>query len=211
MAPDVERAMRRPWRYWFEDGFAELALAAVFITIALAFYIETLLPPGPLPSLVGMLGPLVAVLGVGRLAGWAVQRVKARVTYPRTGYVAYRRERGAGRRLQKAALGAAVGALVGTVAALPALRAWVPAATGAIIGVAFLYGGYRLDLARFYLVAAFSMACGTLVSLARLNDSLSGAIYFAALSLALAISGACALAAYLRATEPLAEAEDHGP
>jgi len=211
MQPEIERAMRRPWQYWFEDGLPELALAAVFLTIGLSFYLETLLPPGPLPSLVGMLGPLVAVLGVGRLAGRAIQRVKARLTYPRTGYVAYRRERRAGRRLQKAALGAAVGALVGMLAALPALRAWVPAATGAIIGVAFLYGGYRLELARFYLVAAFSMACGTLVALARLNDSLSGAIYFAALSLALATSGACALAAYLRATQPLAEAEDHDP
>jgi len=211
MQADIERAMRRPWRYWFEDGLPDLALAAVFLTVALSFYLETLLPPGPLPSLVGVLGPLVAVLGVGRLAGWAVQRVKARMTYPRTGYVAYRREREAGRRLRKAALGAASGALVGTLAALPALRAWVPAMTGAIIGVAFLYGGYRLEMVRFHLLAAFSTACGTLVALARLSDSLSGAIYFAALSLALTVSGVGALAAYLRATEPLAEAEDHGP
>lgn len=210
MPSDIDRAMRRPWRYWFEDGLAEIAIAAVFLTIGLSFCLETLLPPGPLPALVGMLGPLVAVFGVGRLAGLAVRQVKARVTYRRTGYVSYRRERSARYAAQRAALGAAIGALVGALAALPAVRMWVPAVTGIIIGSGLLYGGYRLELARFHLLAAFSMVSGTLVALARWDLNAGGAAYFAAMGLALIVSGVAAFCAYLRATQSLAEAEDHG-
>lgn len=210
MASDIERAMRRPWRYWFEDGLAEMGIAAVFLTIGLFFYLETVLPVGPLPALVGMLGPLVAVLGVGRLASLAVRQVKTRVTYLRTGYVSYRRERSTRQAAQRAALGAAIGALVGALAALPAVQMWIPAVTGIIVGGGLLYGGYRLELARFYLLAAFSMVSGTLVALARWDPSVGGAAYFAAMGLGLIVSGAAAFCAYLRATQPLAEAEDHG-
>jgi hypothetical protein len=209
MKSQIDRAMRRPWRYWYEDGLAEMGAGAIFVVLGLCFYAQTLPLPQPLLLLVSMFGPLIAMIGVGKLADWAVKRLKARLTYPRTGYVAYRRERGGRRWLQRAALGAATGALVGALAALPALREWVPAATGTIIGAAFLYGGYRLELARFYLLAAVSIVIGTLVALSGLGDLWGGAVYFGSLGLATAISGGLALYNYCRATRPLAEGEGY--
>lgn len=203
------RAMRRPWQYWYQDGLGEIAMGAMFAALGLEFLLESRLPPGPLLTLVSMFGPLVAVLGMSLLARRVVGAVKARLTYPRTGYVAYRKRTGS-RLAARLALGLAMGALVGTLAALPTLLVWIPAIIGLIIGAVHFYGAYRLDLPRFYLLAAASAALGTLVSLGTLGDLPGGAAYFIGIGLADILSGAVTLAAYLRSTQPPAEVEEHG-
>lgn len=205
----IGRAMRRPWQYWYQDGLGEMAMGATFAALGLEFLLESRLPPGPFLTLLSMFGPLVAVLGAGLLAGRAVSAVKARLTYPRTGYVAYRKRTGS-RLAARLALGLATGALVGTLAALPSLQAWIPAIIGLIIGGVHFYLAQRLDLPRFYLLAAASAVLGTLVSLGGFGDLPGGAAYFVGIGLANALSGAVTLGVYLRSTQPLAEAEDHG-
>ncbi len=205
----IDRAMRRPWQYWYVDGLAEMAMGAVFAALGLVFLVEARLPEGPVLTLVSMFGPLVSVLGVGLVGRRVVVAAKARLTYPRTGYVAYRRQ-GRNRLAARFALGLAIGALVGSLAALPSLQAWIPAIIGLIIGGVHFYLGFRLDLSRFYLLAAASAALGTLVSLGGFGDLPGGAAYFVGIGLADSLSGAITLGAYLRSTQPVAEAEDHG-
>ncbi len=210
MDSQIDRAMRRTWRYWYEDGLAEMALGAMFAALGLVFLAETLLPPGPFQALLGMFGPLVAMLGVGWLSGRAVKAAKARITYPRTGYVAYRRQKRGLNLVKRFALGAAIGALVGALAALPALHSWTPAVMGLIMGAIAIYGGYRLDLARFYALGAVSIAIGVATSLASLGEISGGGAYFIGTGLALVLSGVLGLWTYLRVTQPPAEAKDYG-
>ncbi len=205
----IDRAMRRPWQYWYQDGLAEMAMGAIFAALGLAFLVQAWLPPGPFLTLVSMFGPVVAVIGVGLLARRIVSAVKLRLTYPRTGFVAYRKQR-RNRLAARFALGLALGALVGSLAALPSLLVWIPAIIGLIIGGIHFCVAYRLDLPRFYLLAAASAALGTLVSLGRLGDLPGGAAYFVGIGLADVLSGALTLAAYLRSTRPPAEDADHG-
>lgn len=208
MDTEIERATRRPWRYWYEDGLTEIGMGAIMVALGLVFLFETWLPAGPAHTLISMLGPLVAVVGVGLLAQRVIRAAKRRLTYPRAGYVAYRRQSG-GRLAQRLALGVAVGALVGTFSALPSLEMWIPALIGLIIGGALLFGGHRLGLPRFYLLAAASTALGTLASLAGLGDLLGGAAYFVGFGLAAILSGAVTLRAFLGAVPFPGEAQEH--
>jgi hypothetical protein len=84
---------------------------------------------------------------------------------------------------------------------------WIPAVIGLIIGAAQFLVGYRLDLPRFYLLAAASTVLGTLVSLGGLGSLPGGAAYFAGFGLVAILSGAWTLCAYLRAPASPGEAD----
>lgn len=210
MESQIDRAMRRTWRYWYEDGLAEMALGCMFVALGLSFFVESVLPQGPWRAAWGMLAPLTAVVGTALLGNRAVKAVKARITYPRTGYVAYRRERRGRNWATRITLGFAVGALVGALAALPSLKVWVPAISGLIMGGVWTYLGQRLDLPRFYLLAAAAAILGTLVSLGGFDDLSAGALYYAGFGVLVVVWGSATLCAYLRSTQPPTEVEDCG-
>jgi hypothetical protein len=79
-----------------------------------------------------------------------------------------------------------------------------------VIGAAMLAGlGHSLDLRRFHVLAVLSIAFGLAAAATRLGDTLGDAIYFALIALALVVSGALTLRAYLRyAPPPATEGED---
>ncbi len=209
MEGDIDRVMQRTWRYWYEDGLAEMAVGVIFFLVGLLFLAEAMMRPGALTSLSAVGLPIVAI-GGGILARRFVASAKARLIYPRTGYVSYHRKAG-GRRLAAGAVAGAVGA---TLSALlltwPASRSWIPALMGFAIGGSWLWLGYRVDLARYYALGLVSALAGAAAALAGLGDTLGCAFYFAVEGVALLVSGGLALRAYLRQTERLPEAGDHG-
>lgn len=148
---------------------------------------------------------MVIVIGGGLLARWAVAAAKERLTYPRTGYVAYTRERSKHRRLATGLIAGGVSGLVVFLAVgHPASLAWLPALQGLLGGGVLLYGGVWLGLYRYWALAAFSVGVGLACSLAGLGDVLGSGVFFAALGLAVAVSGLSTLALYLRRTAPAA-------
>lgn len=210
MTREIDRTIRRTWRYWYEDGLAEMAVGCVLVAVGLVFLAEALIPPLFTKVSLSVIGlPLVAI-GGGWVASRAVRAAKIRLTYPRTGYVAYRRSRGR-RSLRELAVGAVIGVLVGVVfAAAPTSPGWIPALQGLVIGASFLYMGRRLDLGRYHALAVISALVGTAATLGGLGDTLGSAACFGAIGTALIASGAFALRTYLRQTRPLAESQDHG-
>ncbi len=86
MQPLIEDTRLQVRRYWIDDGLPDL-----FIGLGLAGYgLLTWLAEGhPSPALKSVPTLLLLLwLGAG---GWLIRRLKARITYPRTGYVQYRR------------------------------------------------------------------------------------------------------------------------
>lgn len=207
---DVDGAIRKTWRYWYIDGLAEMAMGCLFAVVGLLFLVETWLPEGPLKASFSALGLPVVVLGGALVARQVVAALKSRLTYPRTGYVTYRRA-GGRRALKGLIVGAITGLVVATLAAkAPASEAWIPALQGLAIAAGCLYLGYRLDLSRFYALGAFSALAGMAASLAGLGEILGAAAYYGALGAGLIVSGGLTLWGYLKQTQPLAEAQDHG-
>ncbi len=111
MTTDPLRAARRQaQRYWFADGLAELVLGLGFCLYAGFLAWNAYTAP--------RMGPWLQVLAVFALVfgtNWAVQRLKWRITYPRTGYVRYARTR------QRARW---AGAALGVVALVLAIAWW---------------------------------------------------------------------------------------
>lgn len=207
---DIEKTIRRTWRYWYEDGLAEMAQGIILLGVAAVFLAETQLPAGPLRGSLSAIGVPVIVVAGALVARRVLVAVKERIVYPRTGYVAYHRARGR-RALRGAIMGAATGALVALLFTLsPASHAWIPALEGLLFGGVFLYMGSRLDLLRLSVLGVLSALAGALISLAGLGDTPGSAAFFGTVGVALLMSGALTLSAYLRHNRLLAEEEDHG-
>lgn len=205
MRREIDRVQQRTWRYWYEDGVVEIAAGGIFLLLGLLFLVEGIAPAGSLPASFSAIGLPVVLIGGMWLAGRIVAAVKARLTYPRTGYVAYSQPARA-RRLATGIVAVVVGALVaGLLTRAPATLAWVPLLQGLIVGAALLYFGQRIGLTRFFVLALVSALAGVAASLAGLGESLGDAAYFGAMGVALLVSGGLTLRTYLSRTQPPAE------
>ena len=208
MKNDIDKVIQRTHRYWYEDGLAEIATGCIFVVGGLFLSMMCFARPGsPLACIIA-----IGFLGLFAFGGLAVSRVvkalKNRVTYPRTGYVSYRRpESNRRRRPIVAGLGIALGMLSIVLSKVHAL-AWLvsmPMVEGLIVGGILLYLGYRLGLTRFYVLAFLSTLIGVVASLGGLGNALGSAAYFGALGVAQTVSGLFTLRAYLSKTKPPVE------
>src|SRR5512138_969098 len=89
MQSNLSNVEQRIRRYWYTDGIGELIGGGMFILLGLYFAIQQLLGQNSMVS-----GILQASLALLMIAGMFVSRrlingLKARLTYPRTGYIEY--------------------------------------------------------------------------------------------------------------------------
>lgn len=196
---DLQRALKRPEAYWYEDGLAEIALGLWGVVLALAFLVEGI-GRAPIESFTALF-PIVWAPGGYVLGRRAVLATKARWVYPRTGEVRYRlpsmKEHFWWLVLAEAA---AVGAML---AALWASRHYGVAGPRLALANGLALAALVLVLARdsgwqrrFVVLAALSVLFGTLGTTLGPNEDLAAAILYGALSLAFVASGAMALRGY---------------
>jgi len=84
--PPLVAAEQRAWNYWFVDGITNLVVGANTLLFALTMMYPPRWPPRPLPIalwLVALVLYVVVALYYRQIVEW----LKARTTYPRTGYV----------------------------------------------------------------------------------------------------------------------------
>lgn len=86
---DLRDAEQRAQRYWTIDGLPELLMGALWIVWGTAFLAGEALPRGPAWNVYWMFTPAVLTLS-GVAAVWTIKQLKARITFPRTGYVVWK-------------------------------------------------------------------------------------------------------------------------
>jgi hypothetical protein len=208
MTNDIDKVIQRTHRYWYEDGLNEIATGCMFVLCGLFLFMMYSVPLGSLLAPVLAVGFVILVAFGGLAISRAVKAVKNRVTYPRTGYVSYRRpESNRRRRLILGGLGIALSMLCIVLSKVHAL-AWLvsmPMVEGFIVGGIVLYLGYKLGLARFYVLAFLSALVGVIVALNGFDDALGSAAYFGEMGLVLTASGLFTLRTYLSQTQPPVE------
>jgi hypothetical protein len=157
-------------------------------------------------------------IGVGLL----VKAIKSRLTYPRTGYIAYPQPKGT--QLGKAmgiGLVVAFAVSLGLVLAIlyiPALQtmiaympSWLMVGLGVFVGGVYLSWGLRTGLRRFYMLAGLGLVSGFVLAwhgrglnlIEGKSYLLTGpGIFFIVMGIGLCISGVVTLRNYLKNTHP---------
>jgi len=87
-SPSLERRVRH---YWIEDGLAEMVVGAGFLPLAVLLALSGQPHTDQAPFWRWVRAIYIVAFVVG--TRWLVQRLKWRITYPRTGYLAYSRPR----------------------------------------------------------------------------------------------------------------------
>lgn len=215
MKEDIDPIIRRTRRYWYVDGLAEIAVGLIFVLLNLFFLANAWLVPAwsrdvslsPILTTTGLLAITALVVWLFRQG---LQAAKARLTYPRTGYVASPRH-WKGTFWQRygimAWLGVVCLALLVLTFQSQTPPSWAPLLTGSAAGLTLLFLGYRFQLARFALLACALVAIGAIVTYLNPGEPLAEILSSTAGGVCFLISGGITLIHYLRNTQPSGSAD----
>lgn len=194
---DIDEAQQRVKRYWYEDGLTEIAAGFLFVLVGLLFLAEASAPAGSLPPNFSAIGlPILIIVGVW-LANRVIAALKERLTYQRTGYVAYHRPGRVHRLVTVLVALVTAGLATLLLRSWPASEQWIPAVEGLSIAIFLLYLAHTLGLPRFSILALASAIIGVAAALGSLSEELGTAIYFCAMGVCLLVSGGLTLRNYL--------------
>ena len=205
---DIEKIEKRTVQSFYDDGLFEIALGFIFLVFGGYIFGQTIVPEGsPLNAVFSVLFVLV-IVSSGFLVNRIVRFLKRRITYPRTGYVAYKkREPSPKRRLAAGIVGGVIAALFTLLAIAPSVKALLPALNGLLVAFAVLLFANKVGLIRFYILSAASAVIGIAVTAAGIGDSKGISLYWGLFGAGLIVSGLATLVVYLRKS-PRADREN---
>lgn len=210
---DIEKIEKRTVRSFYDDGLFEVALGLILLLLGGYFYAQTVLPKDSrLGSILSVLFVLV-IVSAGFIVNRILRFLKRAITYPRTGYVAFKKKEPSPKRRAAAAIaGGLIGASLAVLYGLsPSVRVLLPAANGLLFAVAVLLAANKVGVIRFYVLAAASAVIGLAVTAAGIGDIKGVSLYYGLFGLAVILSGLTALIVYLnRSPRPAPEAPE-GP
>jgi hypothetical protein len=200
MSNELKESQRRAIRYFYADGTFEYGFGLLFLILAGYFYAETH-AIGWLSAIVDV--SLVVVLICGAyLIKFLTRKLKERITYPRTGYVSYRRETGI-KRGWRIVLGFIVGGIVaGGISLLVSNQdikiAILTLISGTLFGLVLSFLGWRTSVRRFYMLGLLSAVMGVTMAFSGLGFYPSLVGYYAGFAVVLFLTGTCVLLTYMR-------------
>ena len=210
MKNNIDNLIQRTRQYWYQDGLVEITVGLFFMVLSPYFLAQAWIKTVPLNPVLANIGLLAAILVVIGLFRTALLAVKAHLTYPRTGYVAYPR-------LHKGSLWQRYGlatwlilvciALLALTLASRTPPAWAPFLLGVVAGLAVLFVSYRFRLLRFTLLACALTLIGAVISIYNPGEADAATLSAAADGVCFLLSGALTLVRYLRNTRPPTEGE----
>lgn len=207
MNNDVDKVLQRTRQYWFSDGVVEISIGALFLILGLYFYLQFLLPSGSLLLIGLQVGFVFLLVGAIYLSRSLVNKLKSRLTIPRTGYVSYKRASRTQRMVSIGIVCFIAGINVVLFVTTPLSLNWVPAITGLIVGSLWLISAFRVGLLRFYLQSILAYMLGVILSVSNLDIYLGLTLFYGILGCVLLLSGGWTLAAYLHRHPPLEEGQ----
>ena len=157
---EISSLTRKPLEYYNIDGIGELSIGFMCLGYALLGWLQSHSPEhsfwNQMYTLFLFVGVMCAIIHYGSRA------IKNRITYPRTGYVEYRKQ---DTTWKPAVIGMVFAALLAAGAAIAMRRHWDLSAPGALVGLLFA-ATYAFGIARtvwwkWAVVAA--MTCGSFV------------------------------------------------
>ena len=192
------RSQLRAIQYWYVDGIFELGFGLLCLALGGYFSLDNLLQGNRFAFLVDIL-LVVVIIGGSFLMRWLVQKWKERVTFPRTGYVSYARERSRGWTILVGVIVlSALGLMVFFLSYVEIQISTWPLLTGILFGIVMIFVGWRTSLHRFYLYALLGALIGIGLAFSPWDNHVGLAAFYLLIGLILIISGILLLRKYLR-------------
>jgi len=195
---EIATAQRRAQGYWFVDGFAEMAGGVVLALCGALLYAAVRTGIDWLST--AALGVLILGFPV---TAWVVRALKERITYPRTGFVAYAPPSRT-RMFIAAAVGFVTAGLLAPIMAVSkgGTVSIVVLGFGVLVGAVLAVRAWRTGMPRFYVMAAAVVAFSGVMSTSEsvgVQDAIGILMLFE--GLVLLANGAWTLLNYLKHTD----------
>ena len=195
---EVEQRVKR---YWFKDGLGELVGGGMILLIGFYFAGQEWLPEGSMGRTLLQSSLALLIIGGALATRWLVNVMKARLTYPRTGYVEYQAgaKNTSSRRLLTGGIAMSVSALLVVFGRFFGSFNWLPGFTGLVFGVAFILLRARANgVSRFYVLGTFCIILGMALSFTSLPMGYSLGLFYGLTGIVSMFSGGITLLRYLR-------------
>lgn len=207
MTQELHQIERRTTGYWYVDGLTEITVAGIFLLLALYFLIWHFITPGWISALsVGIGQPIIILLGY-ILGGKFVRLMKEKITYPRTGYVAYKQQEQLHRwqTIMLSSLIAGVIILVLMINRPDMTEGSLWLLTGISIAIFLSFMAIKASVTRYFLLAILMIVDGFVISIFHLTGPLAATYFYGIIALILFSSGAVTLGVYLQSNQDIAE------
>ncbi|MFC2042706.1 hypothetical protein ACFLUA_00955 [Chloroflexota bacterium] len=204
---NTKNSLNRAYAHWLKDGIFEIGfgilLAGVGTLRAIIHF------AGEKTTAYYWLSGGLLVFMIGCV--WGGKRIgkalKARITYPRTGYTAFKPHKYNYKSILALFIFAGIlGGTLGYLSTQPNERwigIFVPIGQGIVGAIIFAYTAQRVELKRLYYLATFSIVIGLVIGALGVGIVLSISFYYLSVGLALVVTGCLALVLYLRNHEPV--------
>ncbi len=200
MKDETSQIEQRIRRYWYKDGIGEMMGGVMFLMLAAYFSLQQYLGDESFISGILQAGLVLLLIGGMYVGRRLVNSAKARITYPRTGYVEYRtNSRNAVLMRILAAFTAMTVASMSVFVArkFDSIDAMV-AVTGVLVAVILMVKqGWGSGLGRFYFLSAASLVLGGILSVSGFVHGYNLGLFYALMGIAFLISGGLILKRYL--------------
>jgi len=204
---NTENTLNRAYAHWLKDGIFEIGIGILFAgvgTLRAIIHFAGEKSAAYYWLLGGLLVFMIGVAWGGKRFGEAL---KARITYPRTGFMAFKPRTYNYKSILVLFIFAGVlGGVVGVLATQPnqqEIGGIVPITQGIIGAMIFAYTAQRVELKRLYYLAVFSLGIGLVIGVLGIGVVLGLSFFYLSIGLALVVSGCVALVKYLRSHEPV--------
>jgi len=205
---DIEGRVKR---YWYSDGIAEISVGAMFLLLGLYFGIQGYFGEGSAVGVILQVSMVLVMIGGIIGANWLVNSLKARLTYPRTGYVEYRANDKDAKQRRYLFMAASLTLAIASIVLLNYIRELdsMVLGTGIMVGVVFvLLRGKSSGVTRFYYLGGFSFALGIGLSFDSLTQAYNLGLFYGLLGIAIVTSGVVVLRRYLNENPMPAESDN---
>ncbi len=202
---EMKQVEQRVKRYWYADGIAELTSGGLFVLLGIYFGAQGFLGEGSTASIILQISLILVMVGGIFGVRWLVNTLKARLTYPRTGYVEYRVNEKDAKVRRYVVAGVAMIIAIASIVLVDYIRGLDSMAliTGLLVGVIFIaLRGKSSGLKRFYLLGGLAIVLGVVLSFSGLSQAYNLGLFYGLLGIAIMISGGLGVAPLSKRESP---------
>lgn len=197
---EFKQVEQRVKRYWYSDGIAELASGGMFVLLGLYFGIQGYFGETSLVSVILQISLALLMIAGAFGVRWLVNSLKARLTYPRTGYVEYRANEKDARVRRYVIAGVAMIIAIASIVLIDYIRGLdsMVLVTGMLVALIFVaLRGKSSGITRFYVLGGLALLLGVGLSFSGLSQAYNLALFYGLLGLGIILSGGLVLRRYL--------------